>query len=493
MFDASGVMIAAEVLKLALQLSGDAQYILQSNVDGCGNAPFVHVAGDLNVAGDLALDWDAPPWNEGKRCGLVVEGNLDVEGRLTNFNMNGGPVLVVLGSVRADDAVQGGASWLIRDDFEVTKTFLGYYNDGHVYVGGDLTASAVINMDHSMDVTGRINGTFVDLENGHAFLVNDLLIDGDPDEVDWDLAWERAKRNETLLRASPAGVDIFRAAMDRNPDLLVASIAAGGDVESRDEDGDTPLLVAARTGNVASMRTLFDSGASASVVNARKQGLTHVIAWNDNEVLLDIALSPGPPLDEPDSEGHTPMMLALDYRNVRLVRRLAERGVPFPEPEEKTAYPYSLFLAQNGEVELLSILIGAGVDLEWTDADDYVPGKTLLHEAAWRGNVTSVEMLVRAGVAIDPRESRGRTPLRLMLDLAQRVMEDNPEDAVVIARILIDGGADPLAKADDGRDALDAAFDQENVELLRVVYAGVDPDRLDDQRRGAVNRRLSRR
>lgn len=494
MLDLSRIIVAAEVLKLAAGMGGSAEHVLRSTIERCENAPFVRVAGDLKVQGDLDLDWHAPDWKSGKHCGLVVEGNLEVGGSLTNFNLNGGPALVVLGNARARNAVHGGSSWLIAGDFHAEETFFGVYNDGYAYIGGNLHAKAVINQDHDITVIGRTIGATIDEEHGHALLVDELLLEDEPG-VDWDLALERAGAGEPLLRKTPRIPDIRKAAEDPNSSLLAAAIASGADVESRDDGGNTPLLLAVPAGLRDNTKLLLDAGADVKAVNARGATVAHMLAYSDDPKMFDLVLAHRPPLDRPDREGKTPMMQALEYLNLACVRALHERGVAFPPPSAtESGYPYSLYLAESSRVELLKYLIAEGVAIDWRDTSDFIPGKTLLHEAAWRGNARSVALLTKAGAKVDARDERGRTPLLLMLELAPAVLAREPEETLEVTKLLLAAGADPLAKGGAGKDALDLAAAYPDTRVLRATLdAAIATGRLDAARRASFAARLSPR
>ena len=470
MLDLSSLIAAAEVLKLAAGLSGDAQYILSEHIRRCERAPFVRVAGDLAVEGHLRLDWDAPPWDSAKVCGLVVEGDLSVGGSLTNSDLGSGPVLLVLGNVRADRIVQAGAAWLIRGDVRLRRTFFGVYNDGYAYIGGDLSAEAILNQDHALTVAGRVVGHQIDEQSGHAWLTDGVI---DPDgEVDWDALTERAAHDQPLTRAVPVAIDIRKAAEDPDDELLAMALAAGADLEQRDGFGNTPLLLAVLAGRQANAERLIAAGADMAAVNENGEGAAHLVCFSEIPAFMVQVLDAGPPLDSRDHKGRTPMVRALEYRNLECVRALHARGIALPTADPANeGYPYSLYLAERSHEDLLAFLVEQGADLDWTSSDFMSDGYTLLHEAAWRGSVRSVDLLLHAKLAVDARDARGRTPLRALLDAAPRILSDQPGLAAAIAQRLLEAGADPLATADDGRDSVDAALHSNDGEVLRIVNA----------------------
>ncbi len=409
MLDLTRTLMAAEVLARTLALSPDQRYILESRAAACERErrPFAYIAGDVEEPGDLRMDWDAPPWKGRSLCGVLIEGQLKVRGSLTNLDLNDGPTLVVLGSVETQRVVHGGSAWLITGSVRVVDTFLGDYNDGAVHIGGDLTAKAVINSDHDIAVGGRIIGQRIDEERGHAFLA-DGLYDEELREVDWDAVSERAQRNEPLIRSEPRRLSILEAAAAPDAQLLASALAAGGDLEARDVNGLTPLMLA--LGSVANVKMLLDAGADVDAVDAEGKSVVHKLAYGRNGELIAAVLARRPRLDRPDHKGRTPMMWALAERNLPYVRALHERGVALPVPQEGTGYPYSLRLAEQDLLELLEYLIAAGAKLDWRYGED---GRTLLHQAAEDGEVATVERLVRARAPVMSRDAEGRTPLHL--------------------------------------------------------------------------------
>jgi ankyrin repeat protein len=92
------------------------------------------------------------------------------------------------------------------------------------------------------------------------------------------------------------------------------------------------------------------------------------------------------------------------------------------------------------------------------------PGVTPLHRAAWVGDVSDMRALLANGIAVDTRDSYGRTPLCYAADGGK---------TVAIA-FLIGKGAHVDAHAKSGWTALMAAANAETVRLL--LKEGADPN-----------------
>lgn len=121
--------------------------------------------GDAYIDGNLNLDWemgwvdDDLDWRKSLNIqgessghfgvvGLVVTGNLEVNGLIANVNSNEGPFLYVGGDVKAQSVIGGGAYIRIAGDVTATEAVFGHYNDGSLKIGGKVKAPVVISDDH---------------------------------------------------------------------------------------------------------------------------------------------------------------------------------------------------------------------------------------------------------------------------------------------------------------------------------------------------------
>lgn len=120
------------------------------------------VDGDLTIAGNLMLDWDAG-WDA---HGLIVTGDLLVDGAIINANMNGGPFLLVVGKTQAFAVVGGGAELVFEGDAVVEDIVIGHYNDGILMFRKNLTTPVVVTVDHHLEILGSLDGRWFDVFDG---------------------------------------------------------------------------------------------------------------------------------------------------------------------------------------------------------------------------------------------------------------------------------------------------------------------------------------
>ncbi|MGE0869894.1 MAG: hypothetical protein AB7P03_15115 [Kofleriaceae bacterium] len=136
-----------------------------------GDARFDRIALDpFSLDAQLGL-----PVSHNAVLGMVVIGNLLVEGAVLNTNPERGPFLLVTGSLTASDVVISSSELAIDGDLVVTHTVLGVAGSGRLRVGGATRAEVLVAGDHAMQLDGAVAVTVA--QTGPSFRV------GQPSEV----------------------------------------------------------------------------------------------------------------------------------------------------------------------------------------------------------------------------------------------------------------------------------------------------------------------
>jgi ankyrin repeat protein len=164
---------------------------------------------------------------------------------------------------------------------------------------------------------------------------------------------------------------LFWAARAGQAAVVQALLDAGADVNTRNAEGETALLMAVEGKSPAAAAVLLEKGANTALT-ANRAGLT--------------------PLDEAQSVDMMDLLIAHGAK----VDSWNGRG--------QTALQWQVSLRQP---DLVSCLIGHGADVNAQDGN----GDTPLHEAAKQGGLKEAQLLVGKGAALDIKDKSDLTPL----------------------------------------------------------------------------------
>ncbi len=240
-----------------------------------------------------------------------------------------------------------------------------------------------------------------------------------------------------------------------------------------------PLAVAAPPVSEDGIRTLPVAGNPSPLVEAAREG--------DIDAIRALVRS-GADVNAAEGDGMTALHWAAHRNHAEAVEVLLYAGARLELRTRLGGYTPLLVAAAAGADEALALLLEAGGDVA---ARTTPGGSSALHFAAASGNARAVEILLRHGAAVDARDAHwGHTPLMTAAAVGR-------VDAV---RALLAGGADvtlrnfvvdmPERQAEDARDRQlrnrRLAFEQEMARERAGVQPATDeaPDgaRYDEER-----------
>ena len=200
-------------------------------------------------------------------------------------------------------------------------------------------------------------------------------------------------RHSIRIRASRDPGEFFDAVLAGNAHAVGEHLAAGSDPNIvRQEDGATPLHVAARAGEPEVVITLLAGDADPQVG---------------------------------DDTGATPLHIAAAAGKPEVVNTLLA-GDADPQAEDHTGATPLHVAARGGEPEVVIALLAT------SDADPQVEddtGATPLHVAAAAGDIDVINVLLDLGADPDAQNNDGRTPLDLAVAEGHTVAADALREA----------------------------------------------------------------
>jgi ankyrin repeat protein len=248
--------------------------------------------------------------------------------------------------------------------------------------------------------------------------------------------------------AAPAWL---RTALFGTADALAAALDAGLDANARTAAGTTPLMAAAL--HAGKVRLLLSRGADPRIrartgADALTIAASHIGTSPSVTALLDAGADAQPP--EGVRVRHSPLVAAALAGDDQVVQLLLRRGA---KPSAQAASEAITF----GHTDVVRTLIDAGADVTGVDRT----GINLLHWATITNRAAIIPLLANARVPIDAIDDAGFTPLMYAATVDQGDQRT--------LKALLDAGADPAIKNDDGRTALQQARHFAHPEAVRIL------------------------
>lgn len=166
--------------------------------------------------------------------------------------------------------------------------------------------------------------------------------------------------------------DIHSTARAGDMEKLRKQIAAGANVNARDEGNRTALHWAAHEGQLQCMRALIEAGADVHATNK-----------NNN----------------------TPLHLASSWGNTECVKALIQAGADLNQGGKYQNSPLH-WAAVGGRMECVDVLLRAGADYSQGNQNNNRP----LHWATYKGNLECVQVLSPTPTSLSTRLNRISTP-----------------------------------------------------------------------------------
>ncbi len=242
-------------------------------------------------------------------------------------------------------------------------------------------------------------------------------------------------------------------------------LAAGADVNARNDYQSTPLSEAAVIGNVKVLRKLLAAGADVESRNADGQTALMILARSSNVDAAKLLLARGAAVNARETwRGQTALMWAAAEAQPAMVKLLVSHGAevngrstinewerqvtaePRMQARPSGGFTPLLYAARRGCAECAKVLVSAGADVNLTDPDGVSP----LLLATLNFSFDTAAFLIQKGADVDKWDTWGRSPLYAAVDMntlptggrADRPSLDR-SSAIEVIQLLLKAGANP--------------------------------------------------
>ena len=217
------------------------------------------------------------------------------------------------------------------------------------------------------------------VKQNHIEIVKYLLQKG----ADISLTTEDKKRNALHIASQEGSVAVIEMLLsyDLRPD-------------SRDGEGNTPLVCAAACGQIEAVNCLLKHGADPLLKGQDGRNLLHFAAQSGNVIIIETMLSKGLDVDSRgETLGLTPLMVSIKYDKLEAAKYLLEKGANVSLKTTLREIPILTIASTVGSVAAIEMLLSCGCSIDSRDDG----GDTPLMQAARGGNTKAVEYLLAQG------------------------------------------------------------------------------------------------
>eukprot|EP01132_Coremiostelium_polycephalum_P000749 gene749-927_t len=255
------------------------------------------------------------------------------------------------------------------------------------------------------------------------------------------------------------------AAYNQDVAIMECLLDKGAKVNLTDGTGRTALQIGAIKGNTQMMALLFEKGTDTmAAVNISvsadvgRTALQTAIA-SGNQEMVALLLRYGADVNLQDQAGYTALHLAADKGYVEIVRLLLVGKVDMGSKDHFQETALDIAIKRKKWEVLLLFASKLGVNLQ------YQHDQTMLHIAAYHGDLEFVSGLLCLGAKVNVKDHLGRTALQIA------AMRGNTK----MVALLCEKGADTKdvlnIGADFGRTALHMAADAADQEMVKLLLA----------------------
>ena len=297
---------------------------------------------------------------------------------------------------------------------------------------------------------------------------------------------EQAEELRSFDLLSNGATPLMLAAKSGNIETAELLISKGAGIHAQDANSCSALFYACSGGHLIMMKFLIRNNLEVNCCNASSRTLLHVVT--DVEIAKLLTSEHGLKLNAKDQREKMPLHSAVERGDVELVTYFLQSGADANAKDYYDGCPLTVALYQKHcKLEMVSLLINGGslvdldiifsaaynrfaevcltpeivkllIDASGKSVDAIICGKTFLHRAC-KSNLETTRFLVEYGADVNMQDDEGNLPLHVAAK----------EGNVDIAQFLLEQGSEVDVADDCGSTPLLVAAEHGNVEASKLL------------------------
>ncbi len=213
-----------------------------------------------------------------------------------------------------------------------------------------------------------------------------------------------------FLKVGASGITTFASNVLIGDHVKVVKLLleVRGNVTETDGDGNTPLLIAARTGHEKIVQLLLNAGANLNAIDKEGNTPLHIATREGHGNVVQFLLDEGADLTTTNAENNTPLHIAAreGHGNVVQLFLNAEADV---NPVTNSGVTPLMYAGKHGHDNIVATLISRGAAINQRDQN----GNTALMLASKAGKARVVKMLFQYKAKKQLRNNNGQTAKKI--------------------------------------------------------------------------------
>ena len=290
--------------------------------------------------------------------------------------------------------------------------------------------------------------------------------------------WTLAPMGVALAAGAAVDAPVADAAQRNNSDAVIALLDTGGDPNTPQADGATPLHWAVHWEAAGLVERLIRDGADVDAVNDLGVSALAIACRNGSGPMVDLLVDADANAALAEPSGETALMTCARTGTADGVVRLLDAGADVAGREQASGQTALMWAAAGGHADVVRALLPSGAEVDARSAGAF----TLLF-AARAGSLETARQLIDAGADVNVTTEAGFSPLLIAAASVDAItgsdyrLVEAPSEHEAIGGLLLDHEADPNQTDQYGMTPLHFAVEMRKPGLLRALLAhGAEPD-----------------
>jgi ankyrin repeat protein len=345
------------------------------------------------------------------------------------------------------------ASYTLSSDFPTTDdaafpTFSGIIEDEEENLNTSLRDAFIIKIDKNL--SGTMPDEFHEAaKNDQVNRLQELIAK----HKDWLEKEDKYQRTplHSAARYGASAAARFLLVQGANPNV-------------KDESGNTPLHLASISGHDESVDLLIQHKADADMLNTQGQTPLCLASIYGNPESIKFLLAGGAKVNVRDKEGNTPLHIAALYRRPENLDAILKANPAIDAFNAAGYTPLHLAVRRPDNEKAVEHLLQNGADANIPDSI----GRNALLVSIGSHQKDYIGLLVSSGIDINSQDNDGNTALHYPLVNVLKNKLYLPLGKEIV-KILMEEGADPHIKNNDGKSPMDIAVESGENELISLL------------------------